>query len=255
MQKNSEKGLISHVKKTGGRSREGRITAWHRGGGERTLYRQVEFGQENLDVKGEVRALEYDPNRNAYIALISYENGKMAYVLAPQDVKPGDTIMTSKEAPIKPGNRMRIASVPVGTMVHNVELEPEKGGKLARGAGNGVRVLAHEAGYTHIQLPSSEIRRIPSQCFATIGMVSNPEHMYQRVKNAGRMRLMGRRPKVRGTAMNPVDHPHGGGEGRTGRGMKHPKTPWGKPALGVKTRRRKWSDKLLVQRRKKKGKA
>lgn len=250
--KKPEKGLLTYFAKRGGRASSGRITAWHRGGGSRKLYRQVEFGQSRLNVPGKVLAIEYDPNRNAHLALVEYEKGERAYILAPHELEVGAEIVTKDEAEIKTGNRMRLANIPVGTMVHNVELEPDRGGRMARGAGVAVVVLAHDAGYTQLQMPSSEVRRVPSQGFASVGTVSNPEFRYKRAGKAGSTRLKGRRPKVRGTAMNPVDHPHGGGEGRTGRGMKHPKTPWGKPALGVKTRKRKWSDKLIVQRRKKK---
>src|SRR3989344_3769814 len=250
--KQPEKTLLSSIKKTGGRGNTGRITVRHRGGGSRRLYRQVDFGQGTMGVPGKVLALEYDPNRSSFLALVEYGNGRKAYVLAPHELKEGDEIVTQDKAELKTGNRMRLANIPVGTMVYNVELVPGRGGKIARGAGATVQVLAHEAGYTHLDLPSTQVRKVPSQSFASVGMISNQEHRYQRVRKAGSTRLKGRRPKVRGTAMNPVDHPHGGGEGRTGRGMKHPKTPWGKPALGVKTRRKKWSDKLILQRRKKK---
>jgi len=252
--KKPEKALLTYIPKRGGRARSGRITAWQRGGGSRKLWRQVEFGQKNMGVPGTVLAIEYDPNRNAHIALVEYENKERSYILAPHELNVEDTVVTSEEAEVKVGNRMRLAVIPVGTVVHNVELDPERGGRIARGAGAGVTVLAHDAGYTQLQMPSSEIRKVSSKSFASVGMVSNPEHRYQRAGKAGSTRLKGRRPKVRGTAMNPVDHPHGGGEGRTGRGMKYPKTRWGKPALGVKTRKRKWSDKLIVQRRKKKKK-
>lgn len=249
-----QKSLLSHLKKTAGRS-YGTITAWQRGGGSKKIYRNVEFGQKMKGLKGIVQVLEKDPNRNAFIALIEYQGGQKGYILAPHDLKVGDEIVCSDVADIKPGNRMQVLNIPVGTQIHNVELTPERGGVLARSAGGVITVLAHEAGYTLLSLPSTEVRKVPSVCFASIGQMSNPEFQYQRVKNAGRMRNMGWRPKVRGTVMNPVDHPHGGGEGRTGRGLKHPKTPWGKPALGVKTRSQKWTDKLIIQRRKKKSKS
>ncbi|MCH7828355.1 50S ribosomal protein L2 [Patescibacteria group bacterium] len=250
--KRPEKALLRYLSKSGGRNNRGRITVWHRGGGVKRLYRVVDFAQGHLNMPGKVVAIEYDPNRNARLALLEYENGERSYVLAPHELKEGDEIVTKDKTEIRTGNRMRIGNIPVGTMVYNVELSPDRGGKLVRGAGAAAQVLSHDAGYTHLALPSTEVRRIPSKSFASVGMVSNPEYRYQKVKNAGSNRLKGKRPKVRGTAMNPVDHPHGGGEGRTGRGMKHPKTPWGKPALGVKTRKKKWSDKLIVQRRKKK---
>lgn len=250
--KQPEKALLLYLKKSGGRANTGRITVRHRGGGSRRLLRQIDFGQGHLGMTGKVLAIEYDPNRSSFLALIHYDNDEKAYVLAPHELKAGDEIMTKDEAEIKTGNRMRLGNIPVGTMVYNVELEPGRGGRFARGAGATAQVLSHDAGYTHLEMPSSEVRRISSKSFASVGVISNPEHRYKRIKNAGSRRLKGWRPKVRGTAMNPVDHPHGGGEGRTGRGMKHPKTPWGKPALGVKTRKKKWSDKLIVQRRKKK---
>lgn len=244
--------MLRHLAKGGGRANTGRITIRHRGGGSRRLYREVDFGQGHFNITGKVVAIEYDPNRNAHLALVEYDNGEKAYVLAPHELREGDSVVTKDEAEIKTGNRMLLGNIPVGTMVHNIEIEPGRGGKLARGAGAAVQVLAHDAGYTHLQMPSSELRKISSKSFASVGVISNPEHRYQKARKAGSRRLKGWRPKVRGTAMNPVDHPHGGGEGRTGRGMKHPKTPWGKPALGVKTRKKKWSDKLIMSRRKKK---
>jgi len=250
--KQPEKALLTYLKRTGGRSNRGRITVRHKGGGAKRLYRIVDFAQGHLDMLGTIIAIEYDPNRNARLALVEYENKERSYVLAPHELKEGDTIVTRDKAEIQTGNRMRIGNIPVGTMVYNVELEPDRGGKLVRGAGGAAQVLSHDAGYSHVALPSTEVRRISSKSFASVGMVSNPEYRYQRIRKAGLNRLKGKRPTVRGTAMNPVDHPHGGGEGRTGRGMKHPKTPWGKPALGVKTRKKKWSDKLIIQRRKKK---
>jgi len=252
--KRPEKALLRYLSKTGGRANTGRITVRHRGGGARRLYRVIDFGQMHLDMPGKIIAIEYDPNRNARIALVEYENKERSYVLAARELKDGDMIITQDKAEIQVGNRMRIGNIPVGTMVYNVELEPDRGGKLVRGAGATAQVLSHDAGYTHLALPSTEVRKVSSKSFASVGMVSNPEHRYKKIRKAGLSRLKGRRPKVRGTAMNPVDHPHGGGEGKTGRGMKHPKTPWGKPALGVKTRKKKWSDRLIVQRRKKKKK-
>ena len=223
----------------------------HRGGGARKLYRLVDFGEEHLDVKGRVRAIEYDPNRNAFIALVGYEDGNKGYILASQGLSVGDEVQCAERAEPKPGNRMKLAFVPVGIPVHNIELEPGKGGKLVRGAGTAARITAQEENTTLLQLPSKEIRRVPSAVFVSVGEVSNPEHRFQKAKKAGNTRWKGRRPHVRGSAMNPVDHPHGGGEGKAPIGMKYPKTPWGKPARGVRTRKKKWSDKLILQRRKK----
>lgn len=249
-----EKSLLVSIHKKGGRGGMGRITVRHRGGGSRKIWRQIDFGEQHRGVAGTIRAFEYDPNRNATIALVDYADGAKGYILAAQGVAVGGSVLCEETAEIKPGNRMRLANMPVGTMAHNVELEPGRGGVLVRGAGTASIVAAQEGSYTHLQMPSSEIRKVSNLCFATVGMVSNPEARYQRIHNAGRSRLMGIRPTVRGTVMNPVDHPHGGGEGRQPIGLKHPKTPWGKPALGVKTRRKTWTNKLILQRRKKKKK-
>lgn len=251
---NPEKNLTQRVRKTGGRNATGRITIRHRGGGSRTLYRLVDFGQEHLGVKGKVMTVEYDPNRNAFIALVEYEDGKKGYILAPETIQQGSAILCQEQAELIPGNRMRLKYIPVGSSVHNIELEPGRGGKVVRGAGTSSNVAAHDNGFTSLALPSSEVRKVSWECFASYGAVSNPGHKYEVLGKAGRNRLKGWRPTVRGTVMNPKDHPHGGGEGRTGRGMSHPKTPWGKPALGVKTRRKTWTDKLIIQRRKKKKK-
>lgn len=224
----------------------------HRGGGARKLLRKVDFGQEKLNRKGTVTALEYDPNRNAFLALVEYENGEQGYILAPHELAVGEEIVCAPKTEIKTGSRLQLGNIPAGTQTYNIEVEPGKGGKLVRGAGGAATVLGHEGSYTLIQLPSSESRKVLSRGYASIGTVSNPEHRYKKARKAGSARKKGKRPEVRGTVMNPVDHPHGGGEGRTGRGMKHPKTPWGKPALGVKTRKKKWSDKLILQRRKRK---
>ena len=250
--KKPEKSLLTRLKQHAGRGNRGRITVRHRGGGARRLYRQVDFGQGHIDMVGSVLAIEYDPNRSSFLALVQYSNEEKAYVLAPHELKVGDEITTKEKAEIKTGNRMRLLNIPVGTAVYNIEVIPDRGGKLVRGAGVSARVLAHDAGYTHLRMPSSEERKVSSKSFASIGAMSNPEHRYKVIRKAGSRRLKGWRPTVRGTAMNPVDHPHGGGEGKTGRGMKYPKTPWGKHALGVKTRKKKWSDKLITQRRKKK---
>lgn len=247
---NPRKGLVARIAKTGGRQNTGRMTMRHQGGGARKLYRLVDFGQRHLGVRGKVERLEYDPNRNAFIALVAYEDGAFGYILASHDLHQGNTVLCAPDADPKVGNRLPLGRIPVGTVVHNVELVPGRGGVLARGAGAGVQVMAHEGRYTQLSLPSSEIRKVLSTCFASVGVVSNAEFRYHRLVNAGRNRLKGKRPHVRGTAMNPVDHPHGGGEGRQPVGLKHPKTPWGKPALGVKTRKkRKWTSRLVVQRR------
>ena len=252
--KKPEKGLISALKKRGGRNLQGRITIRHRGGGAKRMYRHIDFSQEKINIPAKVVALEYDPNRSAFIALLEYEDKDKRYILAPQGLKVNDTVVISEKGEFKPGNRMKLKNIPIGTLVYNIEFEPNKGGLIVKGAGTTARVLAQEGGYTHLVLPSSEIRKVSMECFASIGMVSNPEYKYVKIGKAGRSRYKDRRPHVRGSAMNPVDHPHGGGEGRTGIGMKHPKTPWGKPALGVKTRKRKWTDKLIITRRKKKKK-
>jgi large subunit ribosomal protein L2 len=213
----------------------------------------IEFAQSKMDAPARVIALEYDPNRTAFIALIEYPDKTKQYIVAPQQLKVGDEVLFSEKAPLTVGNRMKLKNIPVGSSVYNVELEPGRGGILIRSAGGAAQVLAHEAGFVNLKMPSSEIRKIKEECFATIGIVSNPENRFYRVGKAGKSRLKGRRPHVRGSAMNPVDHPHGGGEGRQPIGLKHPKTPWGLPALGVKTRnRKKWTNKYIISRRKKK---
>lgn len=247
--KEPEKRLLLSLKKRAGRARTGRITIRHRGGGVKRLYRIIDFGQEKINQKGKVVALEYDPNRTAYIALIEYPDGEKRYILAPKDLKIGDEIICQEAAEIKIGNRMKLLNIPVGTQVYNIELEPGKGGKLVRSAGTSAMVIAQEPPYTHLELPSKEIRKISQQCFASIGQVSHPEKKFEIIGKAGRRRLKGWRPTVRGTAMTPADHPHGGGEGKAPIGLKYPKTPWGKPAKGVKTRKKKWTDKLIIKRR------
>ncbi|MDO8435778.1 MAG: 50S ribosomal protein L2, partial [bacterium] len=229
----------------------GRITVRHKGGGAKRLYRIIDFGEEKINIPGKVIALEYDPNRTSIICLVEYEGSDKRYVLCPCDLKVGDSIICAEKAEIKTGNRMKLKNIPVGTQVHNVELEPDRGGKLIRGAGTTAAVLAQEGKYTHLEMPSGEVRKINNECFASIGQVSFPEHKFIEIGKAGRSRHMGIRPTVRGVAMNPPDHPHGGGEGRSPIGMPYPKTPWGKHALGVKTRKNKWTNKLIIQRRKK----
>jgi len=251
--KKPEKRLLKYVKRNVGRGNSGRITVRHKGGGVKKLYRIIEFAQTKMDSPAKVTAIEYDPNRTAFIALIEYKDGDRQYIIAPQDLKEGDEIVFSDSAPINLGNRLKLKNISVGTDVYNVELNPGRGGKIVRSAGSSAQVLAHDEKFTNLKMPSSEVRKFSGDCFASIGTVSNPENRFYTIGKAGRARLKGKRPHVRGSAMNPVDHPHGGGEGRQPIGLKHPKTPWGKPALGVKTRKRKkWSSKLVIQRRKKK---
>lgn len=251
--KKPEKKLLLFIKKKAGRGNSGRITVRHRGGGAKRLYRVVDFGQEKLGIKGKVISLEYDPNRSAFIALLEYQDGQRRYILAPKDLKIGKEVIIEEKASLLPGNRLKLRNIPIGTLVYNIEIEPGKGGRLVRGAGTTARVLGQEGKYILLEMPSSEVRKVSGECFASVGIVSNPEHIYQEIGKAGRSRLKGRRPTVRGSAMIPPDHPHGGGEGKAPIGLKHPKTPWGKPALGVKTRKRKkWTSKFIIQRRKKK---
>ncbi len=256
--KRPEKKLLKYVKRNVGRGSSGQITVRHKGGGVKRLYRVIEFSQTKMDSPAKVIALEYDPNRTAFIALIEYPSAgsgrvkERQYIIAPQGLKIGDEVVFSESAPLNPGNRVKLKSIPVGTMVYNVELEPGKGGKIVRSAGTAAQVLAQDKDFTNLKMPSAEIRRFNSECFASIGAVSNPENRFYTIGKAGKSRLKGRRPHVRGSAMNPVDHPHGGGEGRQPIGLKYPKTPWGKHASGVKTRKRKkWSNKHIIQRRKK----
>lgn len=251
--KKAEKSLLKYVKRNVGRSAStGRITTRHKGGGVKQMYRIIEFSQTKMDSPAKVIALEYDPNRTAFIALIQYKNNEKQYIIAPQNLKVGQEIVFSEKAPLTPGNRMKLKNIPVGTAIYNIELEPSKGGTVVRSAGSSAQVLAHDGGFINLKMPSTEIRRFSQDCFASIGMVSNPENRFYRIGKAGKNRHKGIRPTVRGSVMNPVDHPHGGGEGRQPIGLKYPKTPWGKHALGVKTRNnKKWSNKLIIQRRKK----
>lgn len=252
--KKPEKKLLLSLKRKAGRGRSGRITVRHRGGGVKRLYRLIDFGQKKLDIPGKVIALEYDPYRTAFIALLEYNDKDKRYRLAAQGLKVGDEVICSEKVLTKTGNRLKLKNIPVGTMVYNIELVPGKGGKMVRAAGSTAKVLAHEGKYTNLEMPSSEIRKVFQQCYATIGMVSHSEWRYAVIGKAGKSRLKGKRPTVRGTAMNPVDHPHGGGEGRSPIGLKYPKTPWGKHVLGVKTRKKKRTDKYIIKRRKKKKK-
>lgn len=248
--KEPEKKLIKYLKRDAGRSNSGRITVRHRGGGAKRLYRIVDFAQEKIGIPAKVIALEYDPYRTAFLMLLEYQDKDRRYQIAPQNIKVGDEIICQEKTEIKTGNRMKLKHIPVGTMVYNVEITPGNGGKLVRGAGTGARVLAQEEKYTQLEMPSKEIRKFSGECFASIGQVSHSEHRFEKIGKAGRNRLKGKRPTVRGSAMIPADHPHGGGKGKAPIGLKYPKTPWGKPTLGVKTRRRKWTDKYIIKRRK-----
>ena len=249
--KQPEKSLVVALGSRAGRAKSGRITVRHQGGGVKRLYRLVDFSQDRLGQSAKVLALEYDPYRTAFIALIEFTDKSRAYILAPHDLKPGQEIKFADQAPLQPGNRMRLKNITVGTLVHNIEFYPGSGGKLVRSAGSAAQVLAHEAKYTNLKMPSSEVRKVLTESFASIGVVSNPEHRYEEQGKAGTNRRKGVRPRVRGSAMNPVDHPHGGGEGRAPIGLKYPKTPWGKHASGVRTRRREHTDKYILERRKK----
>jgi len=246
-----EKSLLTTKKKNSGRNSYGRITVRHQGGGNRQKYRLVDFKRKKDNMSATVIGIEYDPNRSANIALIEYEDGTKSYILAPVGLKDGDKVVSGDKADIKPGNCMKIESIPVGTMIHNIELNPGQGGKLVRAAGQEAQLMAKEGKYAHVRLPSGEMRLIMSVCRATIGTVGNTDHENVKLGKAGRVRHMGKRPEVRGSVMNPCDHPHGGGEGRAPVGHAGPMTPWGKPALGYKTRKKnKQSDKFIVKRRK-----
>lgn len=247
-----EKSLLLPPRRRGGRNAQGKITVRHRGGGARRYVRIVDFRQDRYDAPAAVVSIQYDPGRGARIALLRYPDGEKRYIVAPLDLKVGGVVRSSRQAiPVKVGNRMPIEFIPVGIIVHNIELRTGQGGVLVRGAGVGAQIMAIEGDRAQIKLPSGEVRMVPKSCAATIGVVGNPDHFLVRYGKAGRKRHLGIRPSVRGKAMNPVDHPHGGGEGKHPIGMKHPKTPWGKPALGVKTRKpTKWSNALIVKRRK-----
>lgn len=245
-----ERSLLAPLNKKSGRNSYGRITVRHRGGGNRKKYRIIDFKRDKTDVTATVVSLEYDPNRSAHIALLQYEDGEKRYILAPADLKVGDKVVSGANADIKPGNALPLVNIPTGTFVHNVELYPGRGGQLARAAGNAAQLMAKEGGYALLRLPSSELRKVPETCMATIGTVGNVDHENVKIGKAGRTRHMGIRPTVRGSVMNPCDHPHGGGEGKSPIGRPGPVTPWGKPALGYKTRAKKnRSDKLIVKRR------
>jgi large subunit ribosomal protein L2 len=243
-----EKSLIEGLNKSGGRGGGGRIAVRFRGGGAKRLYRKVDFKRRKWDVAATVERLEYDPNRTAFIALIKYKDGELAYILAPQRIRVGDEVIAAERVDVKVGNAAPLRSLPIGTIVHNVELKPAKGGQLARSAGTYAQLVGRDAGYAQIRLGSGELRMVLDGCMATVGAVSNPDHMNEVLGKAGRVRHRGRRPHVRGVAMNPVDHPHGGGEGKTS-GGRHPVTPWGKHTKGKKTRNNKASDKFIIRSR------
>ena len=246
-----EKSLLEPIKKHAGRNNQGKITCRHKGGGHKRAYRKIDYKREKFGVPATVKTVEYDPNRNTRISLVFYADGEKRYILTPQNLNVGDVIVSGPEAEIKAGNALPLYAIPLGTIVHNVELIPGRGGKMVRSAGNFAQVMAKEGNYVTIKLPSGEMRMVRKECMATVGTLGNSEFKNLKIGKAGRKRYMGVRPTVRGVTMNPCDHPHGGGEGKTGPGG-HPKTPWGKPALGYKTRKKnKASDKLIVRRRKK----
>jgi len=247
-----EKSLIIPLRKSGGRNVHGRVTVRHRGGGNRQQMRLVDFNRDKRGIPARVAAIEYDPNRTARLALLFYADGEKRYIVAPIDVHVGDVLLAGPEAEVRPGNSLPIANIPVGTMMHNIELKPGRGGQLVRSAGSAAQLLAKEGEFAQIRLPSGEVRLVRQECYATIGQVGNLDHSNVKLGKAGRKRHLGIRPTVRGTAMSPRDHPHGGGEGRQPIGMPSPKSPWGKPTLGYKTRRNKRTDQYIVRRRGKK---
>ena len=244
-----EKSLTTTLKKNSGRNNQGKITVRHHGGGEKRKYRIIDFKRNKLNVPGSVATIEYDPNRTANIALINYADGEKRYIIAPKDLKVGMTIESGENVDITIGNALPLMNIPVGTMIHNIELRPGKGGELARSAGTSAQILGRETDYVLVRLSSGEQRKVLGTCMATVGVVGNEDSSLVKIGKAGRKRLMGIRPTVRGSVMNPNDHPHGGGEGRAPVGRKAPMTPWGKPALGLKTRKKKQSDKFIVRRR------
>ena len=247
--KTPEKSLIEYLKKNAGRNNQGKITVRHQGGGNKIKYRVIDFKREKRDIPAKVAAIEYDPNRTAFIALLNYADGEKRYILAPVGLNVGDTVVAGEQADIKPGNALPIGSIPVGTLIHNVEVKPGRGGQLVRSAGAYAQLMAKEGEYAQVRMPSGEVRKVPMNAYATIGTVGNIDHANVRIGKAGRTRHMGIRPTVRGVVMNPCDHPHGGGEGKSPVGMPAPVTPWGKPALGFKTRKhKKYSNRLIVKR-------
>ncbi len=244
-----EKSLVEYLKKNSGRNKQGKITVRHQGGGNKIKYRIIDFKRNKLDIPAKVASIEYDPNRSAFIALLHYADGEKRYILAPQGLSVGDTVLSGESADIKPGNTLPLSNIPVGTLIHNIEIRPGRGGQLVRSAGLSAQLMAKEGAYAQVRLPSGEVRRLPMNAKATIGTVGNSDHENVRIGKAGRMRHMGIRPTVRGVVMNPVDHPHGGGEGKSPVGMPAPVTPWGKVALGLKTRKhKKYSNKMIVKR-------
>ncbi|MDQ1300638.1 MAG: large subunit ribosomal protein [Chloroflexota bacterium] len=247
-----ERSLVRPGRKITGRNNQGRVTVRHRGGGHKRLYRVVDFRRDKFGVPGRVASIEYDPNRSARIALVVYADGEKRYIVAPLGLQVGNQIQSGSEAEVRMGNALPLKNIPLGTVVHNVELQPGRGGQLARSAGVGAQLMAKEGDYAMLRLPSGELRRVPLVCMATVGQVGNPEHANVKIGKAGRKRWQGWRPAVRGVAMEPNSHPHGGGEGRTPVGMPGPKTPWGKPAMGYKTRKNKRTEKFIVRRRSKK---
>ena len=245
------KTLTEGLSKSGGRNNKGRVTVWSRGGGHKRRYRMIDFKRRKFDVPAKVERLEYDPNRSAFIALIRYQDGELSYIVAPQRLRVGDSVISAERADIVPGNAMPMQNIPVGTIIHNIEMKPGKGAQMARAAGAYAQLVGKDSGYALLRLTSGERRMVRAECMATIGAVSNPDHQNINLGKAGRKRWLGRRPVVRGVAMNPVDHPHGGGEGRTS-GGRHPVTPWGRPTKGKRTRSNKSTDRLILRRRRKK---
>lgn len=244
-----ERSLLAPLRKKGGRNNRGVITMRHQGGGHKRRYRIIDFRRDKWDIPARIESIEYDPNRSARIALVVYRDGERRYILAPSEIRVGDTIMSGPNAEVRPGNALPIRNIPLGTVIHNIELYPGRGGQLVRSAGNSAQLLAKEGTLAQVRLPSGEVRYIDMSCLATVGSVSNADHANINLGKAGRKRHLGIRPSVRGIAMDPSGHPHGGGEGRSPVGMKAPKTPWGKPALGKKTRRNKTTNKFIVRRR------
>ena len=244
-----ERSLTEYLKKNAGRNNQGKITVRHQGGGNKVKYRIIDFKRNKDNIPAKVTAIEYDPNRSAFIALVCYADGEKRYILAPLGLKVGDTVISGETADIKPGNCLPIANIPVGTLIHNIEIKAGRGGQMVRSAGNAAQLMSKEGGYALVRLPSGEMRKLAMNCRATIGTVGNTDHENVRIGKAGRKRHMGIRPTVRGVVMNPCDHPHGGGEGKSPVGMPAPVTPWGKPALGLKTRKhKKYSNKMIVKR-------
>jgi large subunit ribosomal protein L2 len=246
--KKPEKKLTGALKKSGGRNNQGRITSYHRGGGHKRRYRKIDFRRDKIDIPAKVASIEYDPNRSARVALLHYADGEKRYILAPVGLSVGDALMAGEGAEIRPGNALPLSAIPLGTVIHNIELKPGKGGQLVRSAGGGAQLMAREGKYVNIKLPSSETRLVLQACRATVGQVGNTDHGNISVGKAGRSRWANRRPNVRGVAMNPVDHPHGGGEGRSS-GGRHPVTPWGVPTKGHRTRKNQRTNRLIVKRR------